>query len=53
MMKVKQKISGSFRTFNGAEIFCIIRGFFSTQREKGHNLFTSIYFFLEEKLVPD
>ena len=30
MMKVKQKISGGFRTTKGAEIFSRIRGFIST-----------------------
>lgn len=42
MMKVKQKISGGFRTSQGAEIFCIIRGFISTCRKQGLNLFQSI-----------
>jgi transposase len=42
MMKVKQKISGGFRTFQGAETFCIIRGFLSTCRKQGLNLFQSL-----------
>lgn len=42
MMKVKQKISGGFRTPQGAEIFCIIRGFLSTCRKQGLNLFQSL-----------
>ena len=42
MMKVKQKISGGFRTPQGAETFCIIRGFFSTCRKQGLNLFQSL-----------
>lgn len=42
MMKVKQKISGCFRTMRGAEVFCLIRGFLSTQRKQGLNLFSSI-----------
>lgn len=42
MIKVKQKISGGFRTTVGAEIFCNIRGFLSTQRKQGFNLFQAI-----------
>lgn len=43
MMKVKQKISGGFRTFQGAETFCTIRGFLSTCRKQGLNLFQSLF----------
>lgn len=42
MMKVKQKISGGFRTTQGANTFCILRGFLSTQRKQGRNLFHAI-----------
>jgi transposase len=42
MVKVKQKISGSFRTFKGAQIFARIRGFFSSARKQGRNLLESI-----------
>lgn len=42
MMKVKQKISGTFRTTRGAENFCIVRGFLSTMRKQDQNLFQAI-----------
>jgi len=43
MMKLRQKISGGFRTTHGAEEFCIIRGFLSTCRKQGINLFQAIF----------
>ena len=42
MMKVKQKISGGFRTLSGARIFATIRSILSTARKRGVNVLQAI-----------
>jgi transposase len=42
MMKVKQKISGGFRSSEGAETFCNVRSVISTTRKKGLDLFDTL-----------
>ena len=41
MMKVKQKISGGFRTTSGADVFVRLHTFFSTIRKQNLDIFTS------------
>ena len=42
MMKVREKISGCFRTTSGAERFCRVRGYISTMRKQGVPIFAAL-----------
>jgi len=42
MMKVQQKISGAFRTFEGAKVFARVRAYLSTVRKNKRDLFEEI-----------
>lgn len=42
MCKVKQKVSGCFRTFNGAAAFCTIRSYLATLHKQNFNLYHSL-----------
>ena len=42
MCKVKQKVSGCFRTFKGAAAFCTIRSYLATLHKQNFNLYHSL-----------
>jgi transposase len=42
MTKVREKISGCFRTATGAQRFCRIRGYISTLRKQGMPIFAAL-----------
>ena len=50
MIKCKQKVSGCFRSEEGAKIFARIRGFISTARKQDWNVFESIQQVMRGKL---
>ena len=50
MMKVKQKISGGFRTQKAADNFALIRSFTETNRKQGQNILQAISSALRGKL---
>ncbi len=54
MIKVQQKVSGCFRTEDGAHIFCALRSYISTARKHGLNAIDAIHnAFLDQPFIPD
>lgn len=53
MIKVKQKVSGSFRTTAGADTFCALRTYLSTARKQGVNAIDALFnAFLGQPFLP-
>jgi transposase len=53
MLKVKQKISGCFRTERGAAEFCRLRSYVSTMKKQGHGVMETIKsLFAGKALMP-
>jgi transposase len=55
MMKLKQKISGCFRSDDGAKMFCRIRGYLSTLRKQDRNILNALIALFSgnpESLIP-
>jgi transposase len=54
MMKLKQKISGSFRSQTGAQMFCRIRGYLSTLTKQGIDVLDALTsLFMGDLVLPD
>ena len=53
MMKVKQKVSGSFRSAGGADAFCAVRSYISTLRKQGQPVLPALEaVFMGKPLYP-
>ena len=52
MTKVKQKISGCFRSETGAKTFCRVRGYISTMKKNGMGILAALYNALTDQEIP-
>jgi transposase len=53
MMMVQQKVSGTFRSEEGARSFCALRSYISTARKQGTNVMTALEdIFTDKRLLP-
>ena len=54
MMKVQQKVSGGFRSDDGADAFCAVRSYISTLRKQGMNVLSALeHVFLGQPTCPN
>jgi len=47
MVKLQQKISGSWRTLEGARSYCAIRSYISTMRKQGQDVLSGLQLLFE------
>jgi transposase len=53
MMKLRQKISGGFRSMDGAQRFCRVRGYISTLRKQGIDVLNALkHVFIGNLIFP-
>ena len=53
MMKVQQKVSGGFRSEDGATAFCRLRSYLSTMRKQGQSVLSALeHVFRGKPLCP-
>ncbi len=52
MIKVQQKISGTFRSVQGATAFCAIRSYLSTMRKQGRSMLDAMTSVFEGSPFP-